>query len=746
VYLGISLLPLISLHANPFRDVPEDHFAYEAIEKLSQSGIMGGYPDGTFKGRKVMTRYEVAVILAKIMARIEDARSRGQTVQIAPDNQALMSRLGTEFRTELDLLGVRIDSLEGRMQKVEEKTRTLDSQLSNVHIEGFYEGTQEYIARSNQYTGFQDPGLGKLNHDVFLRFIGNPREGDAFYKQVEAFVEIKANLRGFARERLDYQFAERPIPGDRVDDFATGIVNERDVYVNKAHFTSKAPLMNLRIFTGEQLTDLKDPAILLTASNFRVRPWLLQDGIFSGVEASGGYKKWAYFGSVLKRTIFVTPENVDPNNLVSEFAKEKDIIDDVFAFRTTYQALSVKDRGIQKDLVLGGTVVENAKNYNTLNEFHRIIGWDAKYTAKGKTNFAMTANTLLSEGRGDIHDSGLKLDSQYENGNLLLTFKGYNFGKDFRAGDVASSQFIDVYDPVENPINFGRGFFNTTGEKLLRLSAKYSFEEGGLSVLDDLTMTLTGLLKWWEDIPGQELQPWYGRRGSRINLRTAGNLNDRTRLEIFNETIKEAKPDEKGRTKHKIDMDIKLNKEVSTLGSITFVTDYDEMVQNQHYTKTEGLLEVSALVHPRLTLKGRVTDTVEWSGRPNQVDDDILDLEGNYKLLRNTSWRQYLRRHTHNETANVDNYSVRDYSISELNTNFSRKLQGSVAYSWLIRENIAQVGDDYWNWYSKLMYRPTSATEIVLTYGYDWDDVDHPGRFNFEHTRQKVHLRAQTDF
>ena len=46
--------------ANPFSDVPAGHWAYAAVAKLAAAGIVDGYPDGTYKGDRTMTRYEMA--------------------------------------------------------------------------------------------------------------------------------------------------------------------------------------------------------------------------------------------------------------------------------------------------------------------------------------------------------------------------------------------------------------------------------------------------------------------------------------------------------------------------------------------------------------------------------------------------------------------------------------------------------------------------------------------------------------
>lgn len=729
--------------ANPFRDVPVDHFSYQAIDELVQSGVMQGYPDGTFKGRKVITRYEFAVMIAKLLAKIDSAKSKGIANPVAPQDQVLVNRLSSEFRTELDLLGVRIDSLETRVLDVEKKTKSLDTALSNVHIEGFYSANQEYIARSNQFVGHADPGLHKLNQDVFLKFIGNPKsENSIFSKNVEAFLELKANISGVASNRLDYAFSSAPLAGDTVDDFATSVNDERRVMVTKAHFRSTAPLMNVRVFTGEQITDLKDPAIMLTASNYR----LSGPGIIQGIEASGKYKNLSYFTSTLKRIAQSSAAGGNESDLFSLFKKETDSDDDVFSFRLNYTPYAIKDGGITKQLVFGTTFVEHATDYNTRNNFNRVIGWDAKYGRLGNAGFDLSVVHMLSEGSGDIHGTGDKLDIQYENQNLLGSLKLYSFEKDFKLS-VGSNQIID-----SGGDNYGRD--SEVGEKLARLNMKYTFEEAQLSVIDNLTMSVSAQNKWWERLEGSELEPWYGRHGTKLQLRTVMDFNDRTHFEILNQLKKDARPDEEGQTVHKFDMDVKLNKEINAIGSVTFVSDFDVEALGQHYTKTDSSLSINAKVHPRLFLKGKVFDSVEWSGRPIQKDTDILDLEANYQLLKNLSFKQFLRRKTYSETANTNNYTVTDYWVSEVNINFSRKLEGRTFYAWQETQdiyrnpinNLTKKGDDFWNWFAEVTYEPTKSTEVSLTYGYDYNDRNHPGRFAFENTRQKVTFKASTDF
>ena len=55
--------------ANPFSDVSPDDWAYQAVSDLSDQGVVEGYQDGTFKGERNMTRYELAQVIARLMAR-----------------------------------------------------------------------------------------------------------------------------------------------------------------------------------------------------------------------------------------------------------------------------------------------------------------------------------------------------------------------------------------------------------------------------------------------------------------------------------------------------------------------------------------------------------------------------------------------------------------------------------------------------------------------------------------------------
>ncbi len=124
--------------ANPFSDVPAGHWAYDAVNKLAAEGVVDGYPDGTYGGDKLMTRYEMAQIVAKAMAK-----------------GANVDKLAAEFADELDSLGVRVANLEKKADNVK---ITGEVRASYRDVDGDADG-HEGLLRSRLWVN------GQINED-----------------------------------------------------------------------------------------------------------------------------------------------------------------------------------------------------------------------------------------------------------------------------------------------------------------------------------------------------------------------------------------------------------------------------------------------------------------------------------------------------------------------------------------------------------------------------------------------------
>jgi len=131
--------------SNPFSDVPQGHWAYDAVAQLAQDGVIDGYGDNTFQGDKNITRYEMAQMVAKAMAKTNNGANANAA------DKAALDKLAVEFHDELNNLGVRVANLEKNADQVK------------------WNGTAEYtVARPHQdhQSGAADKA-GNVNNVLF---------------------------------------------------------------------------------------------------------------------------------------------------------------------------------------------------------------------------------------------------------------------------------------------------------------------------------------------------------------------------------------------------------------------------------------------------------------------------------------------------------------------------------------------------------------------------------------------------
>src|SRR3989449_5197869 len=170
--LAVSVAALLVLvvvspaFAQPFADVPTDHWAFDAIAELAAKGIIEGFPDGTFKGDRGVTRYEVAMIVARILARIEAIKipapaAAAPAPQVTRADVQTIQRLVNEFRAELAALGVRVTA-------VEEELTALKGATSSTKVSG----ELNYRYTLGPSIGSGGGGLGTSWGQALVAFVG----------------------------------------------------------------------------------------------------------------------------------------------------------------------------------------------------------------------------------------------------------------------------------------------------------------------------------------------------------------------------------------------------------------------------------------------------------------------------------------------------------------------------------------------------------------------------------------------
>ena len=200
--LGVSAT---AFAANPFSDVPAGHWAYAAVAKLAAAGIVDGYPDGTYKGDRTMTRYEMAQIVAKALAK----------GAIGADD-----RLVGEFADELDNLGVRVAKLEKNADnvKITGNVRLSYKQNNGGKFDGAEDKSQSRLRTRLFFTGEVNDNwhyVAMLENNQY--FQGQNESGDDDTDFQRAYLTGNIGVVNLSAGRQEGFWGDGNIYDDRVD-------------------------------------------------------------------------------------------------------------------------------------------------------------------------------------------------------------------------------------------------------------------------------------------------------------------------------------------------------------------------------------------------------------------------------------------------------------------------------------------------------------------------------------------------
>ena len=111
-----------------FPDVPRNHWAYDYVTKLAQAGLLEGYPDGEFKGDRMMTRYEFATLLYRaVMA--------GAAGNPKLNQDGTLDKLVDEFGDELQYIRIAVVERDKNGKPTIERVRTVEDDKRHHHKE-----------------------------------------------------------------------------------------------------------------------------------------------------------------------------------------------------------------------------------------------------------------------------------------------------------------------------------------------------------------------------------------------------------------------------------------------------------------------------------------------------------------------------------------------------------------------------------------------------------------------------------
>lgn len=249
--------------ANPFADVDTSSWAYQAVSQLSDQGVVDGYPDGTFKGDKNVSRYELAQIIARLMAK-EGTLNDSQ--------RATVQKLSAEYAGELQSLGVRVKELE-------KKTGNL-STITEIRV-------QDIPRYDNVYKD------NKSSHDelslrVRLNTMANVNDRSTVYSQLETTMGMNGST-PFAPNRQDWSSRESSDSDKTRNGYGDG-----DFHMNRLwasyHFGKKQDTSKLPFGPSKNLIGIGQFPVKMGVTGYTY------DGQFKGAFISfGDYRQGGRF-------------------------------------------------------------------------------------------------------------------------------------------------------------------------------------------------------------------------------------------------------------------------------------------------------------------------------------------------------------------------------------------------------------------------------------------------------------------
>lgn len=235
-------------NVSQLRDVSPGDWAFEALRSLVERyGCIAGYPDGTYRGNRAMTRYEFAAGLNACLQQIERLIT-GQEEAVTREDFETLQRLVQEFEAELTTLGTRVDNLEGRVAFLEDHQFSTTTKLNGEVI---------FAA------------AGALGDETARRFPGDPATGQDIADNITFSDRVRLNFdtsfTGQDRLRIRLEAGNVPrldaanVTNTDMARLGFDASNGNDIQIND--LTYRFPLgNNIRVWIGANGFDFNDMA------------------------------------------------------------------------------------------------------------------------------------------------------------------------------------------------------------------------------------------------------------------------------------------------------------------------------------------------------------------------------------------------------------------------------------------------------------------------------------------------------
>ncbi len=163
-------------NVSQLKDVSPGDWAYEALRSLVERyGCIAGYPDGTYRGNRAMSRYEFAAGLNACLQQVERLIASNTTDFVRKEDLATLQRLMDEFKTELTTLGARVGKLEDRVALLEKNQFSTTTKLNGEVIFAVSDLFGNKDANGNDYARQETVFQNRVRLSFDTSFTGKDR-------------------------------------------------------------------------------------------------------------------------------------------------------------------------------------------------------------------------------------------------------------------------------------------------------------------------------------------------------------------------------------------------------------------------------------------------------------------------------------------------------------------------------------------------------------------------------------------
>jgi hypothetical protein len=203
-----------------FADVPADHWAYQAVDTLQKAGIVIGYPDGTYGGKRAMTRYEFAEAIARLLPLLStDTSTLASKDDLAAAKADLQTKLDANsgaidalkqlvdgFGPELTALGQDVAAIKARLDSLETRVAAVEAEQARVKITGSLNiiGEASQISKGNFAIDNNGTILYKVNDGDEANTTSRVFENDAVYNDFVLGIRGRLNDQATANVLIDF--------------------------------------------------------------------------------------------------------------------------------------------------------------------------------------------------------------------------------------------------------------------------------------------------------------------------------------------------------------------------------------------------------------------------------------------------------------------------------------------------------------------------------------------------------------